>query len=62
VAYFRHDLAFIHDQGYGKHGDRCAPGLLDLLSPRTSSCAMPSRSLPPGLVAVTGRKKDASPG
>jgi SAM-dependent methyltransferase len=33
VYYYRHDLAFVHDQGYGKHGDRCAPGILDLLSP-----------------------------
>jgi hypothetical protein len=33
VPYFERDLAFIHDRGYGLHGDRCAPGILDLLAP-----------------------------
>ncbi len=33
MYYFRNDLAFIHDRGYGKHGARCAPGILELLSP-----------------------------
>jgi hypothetical protein len=28
VPYFERDLAFIHDRGYGLHGDRCAPGIL----------------------------------
>jgi SAM-dependent methyltransferase len=32
VAYYQRDLAFIHDRGYGLHADRCAPGILDLLS------------------------------
>ena len=29
---YQRDLAFIHDQGYGLHADRCAPGILELLS------------------------------
>jgi SAM-dependent methyltransferase len=33
VSYYQRDLAFIHDRGYGLHGDRCAPGILDLLAP-----------------------------
>jgi SAM-dependent methyltransferase len=32
VSYYQRDLAFIHDRGYGLHADRCAPGILDLLS------------------------------
>jgi SAM-dependent methyltransferase len=32
VHYYQRDLAFIHDQGYGLHADRCAPGILELLS------------------------------
>ena len=33
MPYYERDLAFIHDRGYGLHGDRCAPGILDLLAP-----------------------------
>jgi hypothetical protein len=33
VPYYERDLAFIHDRGYGLHGDRCAPGILGLLAP-----------------------------
>jgi SAM-dependent methyltransferase len=33
MPYYQRDLAFIHDRGYGLHGDRCAPGILDLLAP-----------------------------
>jgi SAM-dependent methyltransferase len=33
VHYYQRDLALIHDRGYGFHGDRCAPGILDLLAP-----------------------------
>jgi len=33
MPYYQRDLAFIHDRGYGHHGDRCAPGILDLLAP-----------------------------
>jgi SAM-dependent methyltransferase len=33
VDYYQEDLALVHDRGYGHHGDRCAPGLLDLLAP-----------------------------
>jgi 2-polyprenyl-3-methyl-5-hydroxy-6-metoxy-1,4-benzoquinol methylase len=33
VYYYQRDLALIHDRGYGLHGDRCAPGILDLLAP-----------------------------
>jgi SAM-dependent methyltransferase len=33
VYYYQRDLALIHDRGYGKHADRCAPGILKLLSP-----------------------------
>ena len=32
VHYYQRDLAFIHDRGYGLHADRCAPGILELLS------------------------------
>ncbi len=32
MHYYQRDLAFIHDQGYGLHADRCAPGILELLS------------------------------
>jgi SAM-dependent methyltransferase len=32
VHYYRPDLALIHDRGYGLHGDRCAPGIIDLLA------------------------------
>jgi SAM-dependent methyltransferase len=33
MAYFRNDLAFVHARAFGKHGDRCAPGILELLAP-----------------------------
>jgi SAM-dependent methyltransferase len=33
VSYYQHDLAFVHDRGYGGHADRCAPGILELLAP-----------------------------
>jgi SAM-dependent methyltransferase len=33
MRYYQHDLALVHDRGYGQHADRCAPGILDLLSP-----------------------------
>jgi len=33
MHYYRHDLAVVHDRGYGHHADRCAPGILDLLEP-----------------------------
>jgi SAM-dependent methyltransferase len=33
VHYYRHDLALIHDRGHGQHADRCAPGIVELLSP-----------------------------
>ena len=32
MHYYQRDLALIHDQGYGLHADRCAPGILELLS------------------------------
>ena len=32
MHYYQRDLAFIHDRGYGPHADRCAPGILELLS------------------------------
>ena len=32
MHYYRRELAFIHDRGYGLHADRCAPGILELLS------------------------------
>jgi SAM-dependent methyltransferase len=31
--YYQHDLALVHARGFGKHADRCAPGILDLLAP-----------------------------
>jgi SAM-dependent methyltransferase len=33
VVYYEHDLALVHARGFGKHADRCAPGVLDLLAP-----------------------------
>jgi SAM-dependent methyltransferase len=33
VEYYQHDLALVHARGFGKHADRCAPGILDLLAP-----------------------------
>jgi SAM-dependent methyltransferase len=33
VHYYQHDLALIHDQGYGGYADHCAPGILELLAP-----------------------------
>ena len=33
MYYYRHDLALIHDRGHGQHADRCAPGIIELLSP-----------------------------
>ncbi len=31
--YYREDLAYVHDRGFGFHADNCAPGLLALLEP-----------------------------
>jgi SAM-dependent methyltransferase len=31
--YYRRDLAYVHDRGYGFHADICAPGILSLLEP-----------------------------
>ncbi len=33
MHYYQPDLALIHDRGYGLHGDRCAPGIIELLAP-----------------------------
>ena len=33
MDYYQHDLALIHDRGYGQYADRCAPDILELLSP-----------------------------
>ena len=33
MHYYQHDLAFVHDRGYGGYADRCAPGILELLAP-----------------------------
>ena len=30
---YGHDLALVHDRGYGHHAVNCAPGILDLLAP-----------------------------
>jgi SAM-dependent methyltransferase len=32
MHYYQHDLALVHDRGYGGHADHCAPGILELLS------------------------------
>jgi hypothetical protein len=32
MSHDEHDLAFIHDRGYGLHADRCAPGIPALLA------------------------------
>lgn len=31
--YYRRDLAYVHDRGYGFHAEACAPGILALLEP-----------------------------
>jgi SAM-dependent methyltransferase len=31
--YYRDDLAYVHDRGFGFHAANCAPGLLSLLEP-----------------------------
>jgi 2-polyprenyl-3-methyl-5-hydroxy-6-metoxy-1,4-benzoquinol methylase len=31
--YYRRDLAYVFDQGYGFHAEACAPGILALLEP-----------------------------
>ena len=33
APHYREDLALIHHLGFGFHADRCAPGILDLLTP-----------------------------
>jgi SAM-dependent methyltransferase len=33
MHYYQHDIALVHDRAYGKHADRCAPGILELLAP-----------------------------
>jgi SAM-dependent methyltransferase len=33
VDYYRNDLALVHARGFGFHGDRCAPDILELLAP-----------------------------
>jgi len=33
VYYYQHDVALVHARAFGKHGDRCAPGILELLAP-----------------------------
>ena len=33
MGYYQHDLALVHARGFGQHADRCAPGILELLSP-----------------------------
>ena len=33
MHYYSRDLALVHDRGFGQHADRCAPGILELLSP-----------------------------
>jgi SAM-dependent methyltransferase len=33
VEYYQHDLALVHARGFSQHADRCAPGILELLSP-----------------------------
>jgi SAM-dependent methyltransferase len=32
MAYYSRDLALVHDRGFGQHADRCAPGIMELLS------------------------------
>ena len=31
--YYKQDLALVHERGYGRHAERCAPGVLALLEP-----------------------------
>jgi SAM-dependent methyltransferase len=33
MHHYQHDLALVHDRGYGQHADHCAPGILNLLAP-----------------------------
>jgi SAM-dependent methyltransferase len=32
-SYYRANLAFVHDRGFGRYPNECAPGVLDLLAP-----------------------------
>jgi hypothetical protein len=50
-AYYRSDLAMVHDQGFGFHADRCAPGILAGIG--TSSGG---EELRVGLVTVVGHR------
>ena len=58
MYYYQRDLAFIHDRGYGLHGDWCTlPDLLAAHGVRASvGTSFGDAELPPGLRSVTGRK------
>ena len=68
MHYYQHDLALVHDRGYGQHADRCAPDILDLDYGRIRAglagsgvrarvgTSFGAAELPAGLLAVTGRK------
>ena len=33
MHYYQHDLALVHERGYGHYADGCAPGILEMLAP-----------------------------
>ncbi len=40
--HYSRDLALVHDRGFGQHADRCAPGILELLSPSAAASSSSS--------------------
>jgi hypothetical protein len=37
MHYYQHDLALVHDRGYRHYADRCAPGILEMLAPASTT-------------------------
>ncbi len=40
MYHYRHDLALVHYRGYSGYADRCAPGILELVSPVRSGLVL----------------------
>jgi hypothetical protein len=56
--YFRHDLAYVHERGYGLHGERCAPGVLHSRGVSASvRSSFGQETLPPGLKTIVGTRR-----
>lgn len=56
--YYRRDLAYVFDQGYGFHAEACAPGILALLEPVRAAHGM-VLEIGCGSGLLTGRLVDA---